>query len=159
MRKFIGFDVVPIDDFLESRVPMMFNKDCIIGVAAPKQSLRNIFYKNAESDELLLLHKGSGTLRSQLGNISFAYGYYLIIPRGMFYQIDFDIDDNRILYVESHSPLYTPKRYRNRFGQLLESSPFCEKDYKLPEVLEAYDQKGEFLIKIKKTASTSSINL
>jgi homogentisate 1,2-dioxygenase len=44
--------------FLESRVPMMFNKDCIIGIAAPKQSLRNYFYKNADSDELSFLHKG-----------------------------------------------------------------------------------------------------
>lgn len=38
MRKFIGFDVEPKDDFLESKVPMMFNKDYFIGVAAPKQS-------------------------------------------------------------------------------------------------------------------------
>ncbi|MFN3487864.1 MAG: homogentisate 1,2-dioxygenase [Emticicia sp.] len=150
MRKFIGFDVEPKDDFLESRVPMMFNKDCIIGVAAPKQSLREYFYKNADADELLFIHKGSGTLRTQLGNISFEYGDYLVIPRGMIYQIDFDTNDNRIFYVESHSPIYTPKRYRNHFGQLLESSPFCERDYKLPEILETYNQKGEFLIKIKK---------
>ena len=35
MRKFIGFDLVPKDDFLENKMPRMFNKDCFIGVAAP----------------------------------------------------------------------------------------------------------------------------
>lgn len=150
MRKLIGFDIEAKDDYLESRVPLLVNNDCTVGLAAPKKSLRDYFYKNADADELLFIHKGSGVLRTQLGNISFEYGDYLIIPRGMIYQIDFDTENNRILYVESHSPFYTPKRYRNHFGQLLESSPFCERDYKLPENLEIYDEEGEFLIKIKK---------
>ena len=53
----------------------------------------------------------------------FEYGDYLIIPRGVIYQIDFDTDDNRLLYAESKDPIYTPKRYRNHFGQLLEQRP------------------------------------
>lgn len=157
MRKLIGFNVQAKDDFLDSRVPLLVNKDCIIGLAAPRQSLREYFYKNADADELLFIHKGSGTLRTQLGNISFEYGDYLVIPRGMIYQIDFDTADNRIFYVESHSPIYTPKRYRNHFGQMQEHSPFCERDYKLPENLETHDEKGEFIIKIKKQNQLHSL--
>lgn len=157
MRKLIGFDVQPKNDFLESRVPLLVNKDCVIGLAAPQKSLSDYFYKNADADELLFVHKGSGTLRTQLGNISFEFGDYLIIPRGMIYQIDFDTTDNRIFYVESHSPIYTPKRYRNHFGQLLEHSPYCERDYKLPEKLETHDEKGEFVIKIKKQNQLHSL--
>jgi homogentisate 1,2-dioxygenase len=157
MRKLIGFNVQPKEDFLESRVPLLVNKDCIIGLAAPQKSLRDYFYKNADADELLFIHKGSGTLRTQLGNISFEYGDYLIIPRGMIYQIDFDATDNRVFYVESHSPIYTPKRYRNYFGQLLEHSPYCERDYKLPENLETHDAQGEFIIKIKKQNQLHSL--
>lgn len=149
-RKLIGFDVAPADDFLDARTPLMVNNDIHIGVAAPRQSVRDYFYKNADADEMLFIHRGSGTLRTFLGNIPFQKGDYLIIPRGMIYQIDFDTDDNRLLYAESFSPIYTPKRYRNWFGQLLEHSPFCERDYILPEVLEIYDEKGDFLIKIKK---------
>ena len=85
-----------------------------------------------------------------MGNIPFEYGDYLIIPRGMIYQIDFDTADNRLLYAESFHPIYTPKRYRNYFGQLLEHSPYCERDYKLPNELETYDEKGDFIMKIKK---------
>jgi homogentisate 1,2-dioxygenase len=149
-RKFITFNVAPKDDFLESRVPLLVNNDVHVGVAAPRKSLRDYFYKNADADEMLFIHRGTGTLRTLFGNISFEYGDYLIIPRGMIYQIDFDTEDNRILFAESFDPIYTPKRYRNWFGQLLEHSPFCERDYKLPQDLETHDEKGEFVMKIKK---------
>lgn len=145
-----GFDVEPANDFLESRVPLLVNSDIHIGLAAPKQSLTQYFYKNADADEMLFIHRGTGTLRTQLGNIPFEYGDYLIIPRGIIYQIEFDTTDNRILFAESFHPIYTPKRYRNWFGQLLEHSPFCERDLKLPQELETHDEKGDFIIKIKK---------
>jgi homogentisate 1,2-dioxygenase len=148
--KLIGFNIPPQDDYLKSRVALLVNNDVHVGLAAPRKSLTTYFYKNADADEMLFIHKGTGTLRTFLGNIPFEYGDYLIIPRGMIYQIDFDTADNRILYAESFHPIYTPKRYRNWFGQLLEHSPFCERDYKLPQDLETYDEKGEFLMKIKK---------
>lgn len=149
-RRLIGFDVAPKDDFLDSRTPLLINNDVHIGVAAPAKSMADYFYKNASADELLFVHKGSGKLKTLLGTIPFKYGDYLIIPRGMIYQIYFDTVDNRIFYVESFSPIYTPKRYRNEFGQLLEHSPYCERDFILPTDLETYDERGEFLIKIKK---------
>ncbi|MGV3460800.1 MAG: homogentisate 1,2-dioxygenase [Flavobacterium sp.] len=145
-----GFELKPQDDFLDSRKAMLVNRDCIIGLAAPRKSLRNYFYKNADADEMLFIHKGTGTLRTFMGNIPFEYGDYLIIPRGMIYQIDFDTEDNRLFYVESIAPFYTPKRYKNQSGQHLEHSPFCERDFKLPQEIETHDEKGEFLIKIKK---------
>lgn len=145
-----GFEVTPEDDFLDSRQDLLINSDIYVGLAAPKKSMTDYFYKNADADELLFVHEGSGTLRTLLGNIPFEYGDYLIIPRGMIYQIEFDSPHNRLLYAESFHPIYTPKRYRNWFGQLLEHSPFCERDYKLPQDLETHDEKGEFLMKIKK---------
>ena len=145
-----GFDVAPMDDFLDSRKAIMANADCIIGLAAPRKSLKDYFYKNADADELLFIHKGKGKLKTFMGNIPFEYGDYLIIPRGMIYQIDFETEDNRLFYVESYAPFYTPKRYKNSHGQLLEHSPFCERDFKLPSELETYDQKGDFRMKIKK---------
>ncbi|MDF2437478.1 MAG: homogentisate 1,2-dioxygenase [Bacteroidota bacterium] len=145
-----GFQVKPQEDFLDSRKAMLVNSDCTIGLAAPQKSLRNYFYKNADADEMLFIHKGKGTLRTFMGNIPFEYGDYLIIPRGMIYQIDFDSADNRLFYVESFAPFYTPKRYKNGSGQLLEHSPFCERDFKLPTELETFDEKGDFVVKVKK---------
>lgn len=145
-----GFKVPAKDDFLESRVPVLINNDCHIVLAAPKKSMSDYFYKNADCDEMIFVHKGTGTLRTLLGNLKFEYGDYLVIPRGMIYQMEFDTEDNRLFIVESHSPLYTPKRYRNWFGQLLEHSPFCERDLRRPSELETHDEVGDFLIKVKK---------
>jgi len=144
------FQVPPKPDYLESRTPLMLNNDCIIGVAAPQKSVTDYFFKNADADEMLFIHKGKGVLKTFMGEIPFEYGDYLIIPRGMIYQIHFETTENRLLYLESYQPIYTPKRYRNSFGQLLEHSPFCERDYKLPQNLNTIDEKGEFLIKVKK---------
>lgn len=145
-----GFKVQPTDDFLDSRKTLLFNNDCSIALAAPKHSLTDYFYKNADADEMIFIHKGSGTLRTFMGNIPFEYGDYLIVPRGMIYQIQFDTEDNRLLIMESFAPIHTPRRYKSSSGQLLEHSPFCERDYKLPQQLETHDAKGDFVIKIKK---------
>ncbi len=148
--KFKGFQVPQEKDYLKSRKIILTNSDCNIILAAPRNSLRDYFYKNTDADELIFVHRGTGKLRTHLGNLNFKYGDYLLIPRGIIYQIDFDSSDNRLFIVESYKPIYTPKRYRNWFGQLLEHSPFCERDLRQPQELETYDEKGDFLIKVKK---------
>ncbi|AUC78385.1 homogentisate 1,2-dioxygenase [Nonlabens sp. MB-3u-79] len=145
-----GFQIQPEADYLESRKTVLINSDVAIILAAPQESTENYFYKNSDADELLFVHRGTGTLRTHLGNLDFKYGDYLLIPRGIIYKIDFDTTDNRLFIVESRRPIYTPKRYRNWFGQLLEHAPYCERDLRRPETLETHDEKGEFLIKVKK---------
>ncbi|MBI2968704.1 MAG: homogentisate 1,2-dioxygenase [Bacteroidetes bacterium] len=141
----------PVADFLDSRKPLMVNQDAILGIAAPMDSMTGYFYKNSDADEILFIHRGKGLLKTLLGIIGFSEGDYLVIPRGMIYQIGFTGKENRIFYIESFHPVGFPGRYMNEQGQLLEHSPFCERDIKLPSDLETYDEKGEFLIKIKKS--------
>ena len=149
-RMLKGYDLKPKDDFLDSRSIILFNNDIHIGLAAPRLSVTDYFYKNADADELIFVHEGTGILKTFLGEIPFEYGDYLLIPRGMIYQIQFNDTNNRLLISESYHPIYTPKRYRNWFGQHLEHSPFCERDFKLPRNLQTHDEKGEFLMKVKK---------
>ncbi|MNK12780.1 Homogentisate 1,2-dioxygenase [compost metagenome] len=149
-RMLKGFNVAPKDDFLEAREIVLFNSDLNIALAAPKKSMDSYFYKNADADEVIFIHEGNGKLRTMLGNIPFSYGDYLVVPRGMIYQIEFETEKNRLFIVESFSPVYTPKNYRNKFGQLLEHSPFCERDFRAPSELETHDELGSFTIRIKK---------
>ncbi len=149
----VGFNIEKESDFLKSRKVILFNNNCQISLASPTKSLKEYFYKNTDSDEVIFIHKGSGKLRTFLGNIDFKYGDYLVIPRGVIYQIDFNEENNRLFIVESKSPVYTPKRYRNWFGQHLESSPYCERDLHPPNELETFDEVGDFLLKIKKDDS------
>ena len=149
-RSYLGFEVAPEDDYIKSRKVMFVNNDMQIGIASPLKGTDGYFFKNADADEMLFIHRGSGTVKTMYGTIDFKYGDYIIIPRGTVYQIEFDTNDNKILFIESHSPIETPSRHRNQYGQFMENSPFCERDIKLPHSLETHDEKGEFLINIKK---------
>jgi homogentisate 1,2-dioxygenase len=149
-RSLIGFKVKPNEDYLKSRVPVLVNKDCKISLAAPSKSMDSYFFKNADADEVIFVHVGTGTLKTPYGNIRFEYGDYLVIPRGTIYQLEFDNSNNRLFIVESSSPIITPNRYRNKFGQLMEHAPFCERDIRKPANLETHDEKGDFKFFIKK---------
>ena len=149
-RCLMGFNIKAEDDYLKSRKPVLVNNDCRISLAAPRKSMTNYFFKNADADECIFVHVGKGIMKSCYGELPFGYGDYIVIPRGTIYQMEFETEDNRLLIVESTGPIVTPKRYRNKFGQLLEHSPFCERDIRKPQDLKTHDEKGDFLFYIKK---------
>ncbi len=149
-RSLKGFKVKPEADYIKSRKAVLVNDDCKIILAAPTKSMDDYFFKNADADEIIFVHVGTGTLKSMYGEIKFGYGDYLVIPRGTIYHLEFDTADNRLFIVESYSPVVTPKRYRNGFGQLMEHSPFCERDIRKPENLQTIDKQGNYLFYIKK---------
>jgi homogentisate 1,2-dioxygenase len=149
-RSLEGFKLNPEDDYLVSRKPVLVNRDVHISLAAPKQSMSGYFFKNADADELIFIHEGNGTLTTVYGELEFSYGDYIHIPRGTIYQIGFGTTANRLFIVESFSPIRYPKKYISKYGQLLEHSPYCERDMRTPVFLEPKDESGDFLVQIKK---------
>ena len=149
-RSFEGFNIKPAADFLDSRKAVLVNSDCHIVLAAPQKSMTEYFYKNADADEMIFVHEGSGVVKTCYGELEFGYGDYIVLPRGTIYQIHFNGENNRLLIVESFSAVETPKRYRNAYGQLEEHSPYCERDIRKPSNLQTFDEQGDFNILIKK---------
>ena len=149
-ESFEGFDIPAHEDYLQSRIPVLVNNDVHIVLAAPKKSMKDYFCKNADADEVIFVHKGEGCIQTIYGKIDFGYGDYLVIPRGTIYQLTFKTEDNRLFIVESFSPIETPKRYRNEYGQLLEHAPYYERDIRKPQNMETVDQHGDFKVMIKK---------
>jgi homogentisate 1,2-dioxygenase len=149
-RSFEGFNIKPEKDYLDSRIPVLVNNDLHIVLAAPQQSMEGYYYKNTDADEMIFVHEGTGVLKTLYGEITFGYGDYLVIPRGTIYQIHFNDANNRLFIVESFSPIRFPKRYQSKYGQLLEHSPFCERDLRVPQNLQTHDEKGDFIIRAKK---------
>ena len=158
-RSFQGFKVKPAKDYISSRIPVLVNNDVYIYLAAPErwgkfttsQGQESEYYcKNSDGHELIFVHEGEGTLKTTYGNISFSYGDHLVIPRGVIYRMDFKTENNRLFIVESFGPYRYPKKYINEYGQLLEHSPYCERDIREPEHLETHDEKGDFLVLVKK---------
>ena len=149
-QSFLGFKVAPQKDYLQSREPVLVNNDLHIVLAAPSESMHDYFFKNADADEVIFIHEGSGFLKTIYGQLEFKYGDYVIVPRGTIYQIHFNDENNRLLIVESFSPIEAPKRYRNEYGQFEEHAPYCERDIRKPQNLETFDEKGDFTVMIKK---------
>ncbi|SFC89449.1 homogentisate 1,2-dioxygenase [Flexibacter flexilis DSM 6793] len=139
-------------DFLQARLPMLMNNDVTINICNPSVRTMDYFYKNGEADELIFVHDGAGYLYSQFGKLRFEAGDYIVIPRTTIYKMEFDENPQpvRLLVVESASPIETVSRYRNELGQLLEHSPYCERDIRPPAELVTETEKGEYLVKIKK---------
>ena len=134
-------------DLLSGRTPLFFNNDIIISTASINTSM-DYFYRNGIGDELLYIQSGVGLVESNLGNLEFQPGDYIIIPRGIIWKISSN-EELKILIIDSVGPIETPKQYRNRFGQLLEHAPFCERDINVPQLQEPIDAEGDFLIKTK----------
>lgn len=144
-------------DWISGRKPLYFNSDVVIGTASPSKNA-DFIYRNGHADELLYIQHGDGELVSLFGNLAFGAGDYIVIPKGVPYQLNFtNTDGNQIFWVESAGPLKTPARYRNHHGQHLEHAPFMERDFRVPELQAPVDKTGEFEVLVKLTNGYQTI--
>ena len=134
-------------DMVKSRAPLFFNDDVVVSVANITEKA-NYFYKNAHHDELLYVQSGTAFFESNFGSFKLFSGDYLVVPRGVIWRLS-DIDNLKCLIVESRGMIRSPKKYRNKFGQLLEHSPFCERDISTPKLEKPIDKVGDFIINVK----------
>ncbi len=130
----------PCGDAVSGRIPLMGNQDVIWSQAVVADQMET-YYKNADGDECLFVHDGSGTMESLFGTITFRPGDYLVIPRGTIYKLHFDKLPVRMIAVLSFGPIEIPRRYRNDLGQLLEHAPYSERDIRPPEELPVHDRR------------------
>lgn len=140
--------MMPHGNAVTGRIPLMGNSDLVWSQVLPSEQMED-YYKNAEADEILFVHDGSGTLESMWGDVAVRPGDYLVIPRGTIWRIRFDELPVKMVVVESNGPVTVPKRYRNEYGQLLEHAPFSERDFRPPHELKTYDLKGEHRVIVK----------
>lgn len=151
---------VATGDAVSNRQYFLGNDDLLIGVvnvAAPM----DYYYRNSDGDEVLFVHQGSGQVETMYGTLVYRTGDYIVLPIGTIYRVvpDQDSVDTRMLVIETNSWITTPKRYRNEHGQLLENSPFCERDIRLPEQLVTHTEQGEFEVRTKARGSMHAIVL
>lgn len=135
-------------DAVASRRVILGNADVTLSLSRPTRDMDS-FYRNGQAYECWFVHEGEGTLHSQFGRLDFRPGDYLTIPFGVTWQIKLRSGEARFLVIEAPSQIEPPKRYRNRFGQLLEHAPFCERDFRVPQDLETVVQAGEFEVLVK----------
>jgi homogentisate 1,2-dioxygenase len=129
---------------------LMYNKDLTIGIAQPTEPM-NYFYRDGEADTMYFVHDGHGTLDTNFGLLPYHEGDYILIPRGTTYRFNIPADspNSRFLVVEAHGSIEPPRRYLSPNGQLLEHSPYCERDIRRPEELVTHTERGDFEVRVK----------
>ncbi len=142
-------------DPISGRVPLMLNEDVSIGLCVPTEPM-DFFYKNADGDDLLFIHEGTGRLETMFGTLPYGPGDYVVVPRGTIYRVVGDAGPSRMLVIESASAVEVPRRYRNEYGQMLEHAPYCERDIRVPENLETHDETGQYEVRIKARSHLTS---
>ncbi|TAH49572.1 MAG: homogentisate 1,2-dioxygenase [Chloroflexota bacterium] len=147
-RLFKTRNVQPGGDAVSARQVLMGNANITMALARPTQSM-DYHYRNGEAHELYWVHSGEGVLHSQYGSLPFGAGDYINIPISTTWRMELKGNDHRMLVFESPQDFEFPKRYRNEYGQLLENSPFCERDMRVPEALETHTERGEFEVRVK----------
>lgn len=148
-RHFFTDQITKSGDALHGREYILGNEDLLIGIAHMTEPMSQ-FYRNGDGDEMFFIHHGSGKLETMFGTLLYRPGDYLIIPIGTIYKFVPDMKEpTKALIVESFSQMTTPKRYRNEYGQLLEHSPFCERDIRGPQSLETFAEAGEYEVVLK----------
>jgi len=146
-RHFRTRQMVRGGDFITGRQPLLHNNDVTISVALPSEPM-DYHYRNGQGDELVFVDHGEGRIESLFGTLPFRRGDYLVIPIGTTYRLVAS-GPAKLLVFEARGSIETPRRYRNEHGQLLEHSPYCERDIRAPQELASHDERGEFAVLVR----------
>ncbi|RAL26613.1 homogentisate 1,2-dioxygenase [Thermoflavimicrobium daqui] len=147
-RHFITFEAKIEGDPIDGRLHLLVNEDVALAIAKPVEPM-NYFFRNSDGDEIIFVHQGEGILETVFGELPYRPGDYLVIPVGTTYRLEMKSKENRFFIIESFGEITTPKRYRNEHGQLMEHSPFCERDIRVPTKLNTHTELGKFEVRVK----------
>lgn len=92
-----------------SRVPVLENQDVVMYISRLSGPMP-FYFRNADGDEVLFVHRGQGMIETDFGPLNFQKGDYLVIPRGTTYRLLPETDDTFLLVVESFSQIRQPER-------------------------------------------------
>jgi homogentisate 1,2-dioxygenase len=135
-------------DPVSGRRCLMWNNHLEVSICRPVEESQ-AFYRNGEGDELIFVHDGSGELETVFGTLPYREHDYIVIPRGTMYRFRFSTEGQLWLCMHTPGEFETPNRYRNRYGQLLESAPFSHRDLHPPEQLETHREEGNFELSVR----------
>lgn len=139
----------PRGDAVNGRIPLMGNTDVIWFQAVIAEQMKD-YYKNAEGDELLFIHDGSGVMESMYGNVAFfSPGDYLVISRGTIYRLVFDQLPVRMIAIESHGPCIFRGGIETRSGSSWKMLLTMSEIFDRPSELITHNERAQYFVQTK----------
>ena len=143
---------------IDCRLPLIFNKDVIVGTLHPSES-DPVYAINSDGDDLYFIFKGAGVLRTPFGDLPFKQDDYVMVPRGVAHR--FILEDGveqHWLSIECMGDLGLLKQWRNPVGQLRMDAPYCHRDFERPEFVGPVDDGVRELV-VKRAGSFHGFKL
>jgi homogentisate 1,2-dioxygenase len=114
-------------DVVTGRRLVLGNDDVRISYAVAREA--SPLYRNAVGDECVYVESGAATVETVFGALDARAGDYVLLPRATTHRWRPTGDDAvRAYCIEANSHITPARRYLSKFGQLLEHSPYCERD-------------------------------
>lgn len=137
--------LAPTDCGDPAGMPVAFlgNDDVRLYVSRRSQPMP-FYYRNADGDELIFVHRGEGTIETDFGPLRFERGDYLIIPRAVTYRILPETQDNFFLIVQSKTEFEQPDK-----GLIGHHALYDPGMITTPEPAPHLDDHGEWEVRIK----------
>jgi len=130
---------------IDARVPLMFNDDLIAGVVFPTAP-DPVYIADGDADQLIYVHRGGGTLHSVLGDLAFAQGDYVYVPRGLTHRFAPGSGEQHWLWFSLTGGVHVPTQWRNEVGQLRMDAPYSHRDFKRPTFTGPRDEQIRQLV-------------
>ncbi len=91
--------------------PVAFLGNGDMRIAVSRRSFPMPYYfRNADGDELIFVHRGQGKIETDFGPLKFEKGDYVVVPRSVTYRIIPDSTDNFFLIIQSRGEFDQPQR-------------------------------------------------
>jgi homogentisate 1,2-dioxygenase len=143
----------PPDETDENGAPAAFLGNDDIRLSVSRRSAPMPFYfRNADGDELLFVHRGQGRIETDFGPLGFERGDYIVIPRAVTYRIIPETVDNFFLIIESKSEFEPPEK-----GLLGQHALYDPAVIVTPEPDPILDDSREWEVRIKVDGEFSSV--
>ena len=131
---------------IESRRPLLHNRDVVLAVAKPSES-DSTYFSNGDADDLYFIHEGQGVLRTIFGDVPFQRNDYVHVPRGTIHRFDLPSSVKQTwLVMECKGGMGLLKQWRNPVGQLRMDAPYCHRDFVRPTFRGALEENIRHLV-------------
>jgi homogentisate 1,2-dioxygenase len=126
------------------------NDDVRLFVSRRAEPMR-YFLRDADGDVCYFVHRGSGTIETDYGPLTYEKGDYVIVPKGTTHRIVPESDDNFFFIIEGTGEFRIPDR-----GLMGRHAQFDPGVLVVPEP-DPHDEAGEFEVRVKRDGSFTSL--